>query len=397
MTAGAVLFGAGILIVLALLFALGPSVADRLLNRVGRPGPHPLSEPARSLHRRLLVADLHADSLLWSRDLLARNARGHVDVPRLLEGNVALQAFTIVTKTPRDMNVESTSSDTLDLTALLTFLQRRPVRVWRSPLERALDQCRALRRAAARSGGALRIIESRGDLERFLAERRSRAGATAGFLGVEGLHCLQGSLENLEVLYRAGVRMMGLTHFFDNEVGGSAHGRRKGGLTELGRRVVRRIGELEGIIDLAHASVRVIEDVLAMTPRPVLVSHTGVRGTCDNNRNLSDASVRAIASGGGLLGIGFWKDAAGSAEVRSIVRAIRYVCDLVGVEHVALGSDFDGCVRVPFDASGMGLLTEALVSDGFHEEEIARIMGGNVVRFLLDHLPQETGTNRPPQ
>jgi membrane dipeptidase len=141
------------------------------------------------------------------------------------------------------------------------------------------------------------------------------------------------------------------------------------------------------IIDLAHASSQTVDDVLQITTRPVFVSHTGVQGTCDNARNLSDRQLQQIAQSGGVIGIGFWKTAVCGEDVSAIVRAIRYVADEVGVEYVALGSDFDGAVRVPFDAANLSQITQALQKEGFTETEIERIMGLNVIRLLRQLLP----------
>ena len=142
------------------------------------------------------------------------------------------------------------------------------------------------------------------------------------------------------------------------------------------------------IVDLAHGSDQVVDDVLAMATRPVVVSHTGVRGTCDNRRNLSDDQLRAIARNGGLVGIGFWQTAVCGTDAAAIARAIRYTADLIGVDHVALGSDFDGATRTPFDASGLVKLTEALLAAGFSREDVAKVMGGNEIRFLMENLPE---------
>ena len=169
-------------------------------------------------------------------------------------------------------------------------------------------------------------------------------------------------------------------------MGGSAAGVAKHGLTEEGRRMVREMESRRMIVDLAHASEATIDDVLALATRPVLVSHTGVRGTCDNPRNLSDQHLQAIADGGGLIGIGFFEIAiCGSTE--AIAAAIVHTKNLVGVDHVALGSDFDGAVHTPFDAAGMPHLTDALLRAGLTDEEVRKIMGENTIRFLLDNLP----------
>ena len=105
--------------------------------------------------------------------------------------------------------------------------------------------------------------------------------------------------------------MVGLAHFFDNAVAGSAHGVEKGGLTALGRELVAELEARSMIVDLAHSSARTIDDVLSIATRPVVASHTGVRGVADNARNLPDDQLRGIAATGGMVGIGFWPTACG--------------------------------------------------------------------------------------
>jgi microsomal dipeptidase-like Zn-dependent dipeptidase len=232
------------------------------------------------------------------------------------------------------------------------------------------------------------VIESSSDLHNYLERRRADAHLTAGLLSIEGAHALDGKLENLDVLYRAGYRMMSPSHFFDNDIGGSAAGVQKTGLTEKGREWVRQMEARHMIIDLAHASPKTIEDVLAMATRPVVVSHTGVKGTCNNNRNLSDDQIQAVAAKGGLIGIGYWETATCGTDAQAIVKAMRYVSDRVGVEHVALGSDFDGAVTEPFDTSGLVEITNAMLEAGYSEQEIRLIMGENVMGFLEVNLPE---------
>ncbi|MCS7080836.1 MAG: dipeptidase [Chloracidobacterium sp.] len=378
---------AGLFLLVAAAFIWLPEIAEREMNGVVATTRKPPSSRAKALHERLLVADLHADTLLWNRDLLARGTRGHVDLPRLQEGNVALQAFTIVTKAPRGMNNDRTDGNRFNLVAALSFLQLWPPRTWYSLTERALYQCRRLEEAAARSGGRLVVIRSRTDLERFLARRASDPKLVGAFLGVEGAHALDGDLANLDRLYEAGVRMMAPTHFFDNEIGGSAHGLVKGGLTAMGRELIRRMEQKGMLVDLAHASPAVIDDVLAMATRPVVISHTGVRGTCGGLRNITDDQLRGVARTGGVVGVGYFFAAVCGQDARSIARAIRYAADVAGVAHVALGSDYDGAVSVPFDTAHLAEITDALLDEGFSEDEIALIMGGNVRRVLLATLP----------
>lgn len=373
--------GGGLLLLAVLALLLAPYGLDRLSNTAIEHGPGRVTEAARALHERLEVVDLHADSLLWQRDLLDRHGYGHVDVPRLIEGNVAVQALTVVTKIPWGMNYSSNDADSDSIT-LLAIASGWPVATWGSLLERARHQARRAVDAAARSGGTLVLLRGRADLETYLARRRHEPRITAGFLGVEGSHCLEGRLENVDVLFDEGFRMMAPSHFFDNELGGSASGLAKGGLTTLGREFVKRLEEKGIVLDLAHASPALIDDVLAVATRPVVVSHTGVRGVCDNPRNISDDHVRGIAATGGVIGIGFWRTATCGDDIDSIVDSILHVKNLVGIDHVALGSDFDGTIAAPLDASGMARLTEGLLARGLGEDEVRKVMGASTLRVL---------------
>jgi len=348
--------------------------------------PYPASDRARALHETLWVADLHADSLLWGRDLLKRADRGQVDIPRLREGNVALQVFAATTKSPRHLNIER-NDDRTDDVILLAFALCWPPATWRRLLPRALHLASRADRLAARSGGAFRVIRTRADLAGYEADRLVDPTLTAGLLAIEGAHALDGDPANVEAVADAGFRMMSPSHFFDNAFGGSAHGLEKGGLTDAGREMVGRMEARGMLVDVAHASSATIGDVLGMAARPVVASHTGVRGVCDNARNLSDAHVRGIAETGGVLGIGFWPTACGGDDPASIARSIRYAVDLAGVDHVGLGSDFDGAVPVPFDATGLVQLTDALLTAGLDDASVAKVMGGNARRLLAETLP----------
>lgn len=372
----------------ALAFFGLPEVLDARMNSVASPPPYAASASARKLHQGLFVADLHDDALLWERDLLKRYDYGHSDLPRMLEGRLGLQVFSTVTKTPRGLNMESNAADSDNIT-LLAMAQRWPRETWSSLLQRALYQAQKLKDASAGSDGRLVLIRTRADLNTFIAAWQQDPNRVAALLATEGLHPIEGKLENIDALYDAGFRIAGLTHFFDNEVGGSAHGLEKGGLTPLGRQVIARLEEKSMLVDLAHASRPLIDDVLAMATRPVLVSHTGVEGTCAGTRNLSDRHLQAIAATGGVVGIGYWSTAVCDTSVAAIVKAIRYTVDKIGVEHVALGSDFNGTVHTPFDVTGLAQITEGLQQAGFDDSAIAAIMGGNVQRLLLASLPEK--------
>ncbi len=380
---GKIGIAAGLAVIAA--WALAPGIVERRMNGVTRASV-PVTDRARAIHAKYFVADLHADTTLWNRDLLARGARGHVDVPRLVEGGVALQAFTIVTRTPRGMNIERNTADTDNIT-LLAVAERWPIRTWASLTERALYQASKVTDAAARSNGQLSVIRTGADLAAFETKRAADRNAVAALIGVEGAHALEGDLANLDRLFDAGVRMMAPTHFFDTEVGGSAHGAIRGGLTPLGREWVKKMEAKKMIIDLAHASPAAIDDILKMATRKVVVSHTGVRGTCDNQRNLSDAQLAAISSNGGVIGIGVWDAAVCGGDARAIAKAIEHAINVAGFEHVALGSDFDGAITAPFDATGFPQITQALLDLGMDDTRIEGVLGGNVRRLLKTLLP----------
>ncbi|MEH3040867.1 MAG: dipeptidase [Sphingomonas paucimobilis] len=376
---------AALAVAAAAFFSLAPGIVERSMNKV---------EPTAAIARRQAagapdaivagpIVDLHADTLLWSRDLLSRAARGQVDLPRLQQGNVALQVFSSVTKTPRGQNYDSNDGDSDNITPLV-IAQLQPVRTWGSLLNRSLWHATRLRRAARASDGQLRLVTNAKELDSLLAAR-TMGGAirpTGALLSIEGLNGLEGDLSNLDRLYRSGFRMAGLTHFFDNEVAGSMHGRAKGGLTPFGRQVVARMEDKGIIVDVAHLSHAGIADMLAIARRPVVSSHGGVQATCRVNRNLTDAEVRGIARTGGIVGIGYWAGAVCSTEPAAIAKAIVHVRDIAGIDHVALGSDFDGAVTTGFDTAWVGLVAEALRAAGLRQDELDKVMGGNAIRVL---------------
>ncbi len=370
---------------LAALLTLGGPLADRAMNKtIGTMAKAGVN--ARGLHTELAIADLHNDQLLWDRDLLSASDRGHVDLPRLNAGNVALATFSSVSQTPWGQNYQSNPDN--DMLWLLAIAQQQPMRTWFSPLERTLFHGQKLAAAVRGSNGALMHIFSRQDVAALMRERGEGRQTVGALFSVEGLQNLEGRFENLDRLYRAGVRMAGLVHFFDNAIAGSMHGERKGGLTPLGRRVVREMERRGIIVDIAHCSAACKADVLAMATRPVVASHGGVQATCRENRNLSDEEIRGVARTGGVIGVGVWAGAVCGTEPRDTARAMRHIRDLVGINFVALGTDYDGAVTTGYDVSRLSLITQALRDEGFNDQEIALAMGGNVLRVLAATLPE---------
>jgi microsomal dipeptidase-like Zn-dependent dipeptidase len=362
-------------------------ILDRQLNLVEYSDPRQLGAEAQELYNSLeFIADLHCDALLWDRDLTQKLDYAHLDFPRMQKANMSLQAFTIVTKSPKGQNFKQNSAGAFDNITMLNFVQGQLPDKWFSLYKRAEYQARALQKYQGKLDVKFFLVKSRQDLKKLIESKQADPEVIGGFLGIEGAHCLEGNLENVQNLYYEGVRMMAPTHFFDNELGGSAHGLSGAGLTDFGQEVIQEMNRLGIIIDLAHVSPKMMDEILDQTTRPVLVSHTGVKGTKDSPRNLSDHHINRIAASGGLIGIGFFRGAI-KGEIKHIVEAIKYVRDLVGIEHVALGSDFDGAATTPIDVTGLPFIVQELMDQGFSDLEIRAIMGGNVKRFLMEQLP----------
>ncbi|MAG30066.1 MAG: peptidase M19 [Deltaproteobacteria bacterium] len=359
---------------------------EGFVNRVEPTDLPTVSPKARALHDTSLVADLHGDSLLFGRNLLERSGLGHLDIPRLREGGVGLQVFSLPTTVPYGLNIERNEAGGLDLLTLAGVAQLSPT-AWLGPKSRARYRAQQLYDYAQASNGGLSLIEDRADLSRLLAARAEGGKAIGALLAIEGAHAMESDPANLEVLFDVGYRMIGLAHFFDNDYAGSAHGVDKSGLTDLGRQTIRDMETMGIVVDIAHASPLAIDQILGMATKPVVFSHGGVRGTCDNGRNLSDEHVRRIAASGGVVGIGYWDKAVCGIAPEDIARAIVYIVQLVGADHAALGSDYDGGTTVGFDTSELPALTQALFDAGLREADIRKVLGENVLRVLSEVLP----------
>jgi membrane dipeptidase len=386
--------GALILILLTAGIVFFTSAADWFdarNNTVVATAPYNVSPAAKALHAKLRIADMHSDQLLWTRDLLKKSDVGSTDLPRLIDGNVAIQIFSTVSRIPRELNNDKNSSTSFDLLDLLALGQRRPRDNWTSPLARAVYTSRKLHDAAERAGSKLIIVTNAGELTRALEMRAANPTTVIALLSLEGMQVLEGKPENLKTLYSLGFRMAGLAHFFDNEVAGSAHGEEKGGLTPMGRDLVTKMEEKGIIIDVAHASAKTVDDVLKIATRPIVVSHGGVFAQCPSPRTLTDDQLRRIGANGGVVGIGFWPVAVCDSTAKGVAKAIAHAVKIAGVEHVGLGSDWDGDVREAFGADGIVLLTDALLKEGLSEDDIAKVMGENVIRLLLQGLPAGPG------
>lgn len=376
---------------LALVFGYAPARIDASRNGVSPHDRYPVSTQADALHDSLLIGDWHADSLLWTRDLTRRNAHGHVDFPRLREGNVALQVFTAVTKSPAGQNYEHNSASTRDNITMLAVVSGWPPKTWGDLTERALYQAETMRGFVDEEGDDALLIREVEDLDALLHARAAGSETVGVLLGLEGAHALERDLANVDRLEDAGFRVIGLHHFFDNALGTSLHGGDEGGLTEFGREVVQAVAERGMVLDLAHSSPAVVQDVLDSTDIPLVISHTGLHSHCGVTRNLADPLMVAVAETGGTIGFGFWSDVIctgdSPGDVASMLAA---AVDVLGEDHVSLGSDFDGSVRTGFDSSELRALTHALLEEGLTAPQIAKIMGGNMLRVVRRRLRTRT-------
>lgn len=374
-------------IALALVLALAPAELEKRMNVVTEHDDYQISAEAAALHKSLVIGDWHADSALWQRDLAKRSDRGHVDIPRLQEGNVMLQMFTTVTKSPSGLNYEHNETSAWDDITSLALVQRWPIATWKSLTERALYQAQKLHDLAARDANNFWLIKSQNDLSDFVAARQQTPKLVGGLIGTEGSHALDGNFDNIQVLYDKGFRMMSLQHFFDNKLGGSLHGSSGAGLTEFGKRAFEKMQSLDIMVDVAHSSEQTVADILAISTKPLVVSHTGFKGHCDTPRNINDRLMVRIAGQGGLIGVGYWPGAVCGTSPAKVAEAIMYGVNLVGANHVALGSDFDGTVETAMDTSELAALTQALLDAGADAATINKVMGGNMLLFLQQNLP----------
>ncbi len=374
-------------------FKILPEKVDREANVVLAHAPYKISDKARQLHASLRVADLHADTLLWKRNPAKRQSRGQTDMPRFRDGGVALQVFATVTFVPGGMN-ETANKMQNDRMTLLAIAQAWPPRTWGlwgdSIFERAMYQSERLHKVERNSDGNFVIARTKSDLRNALKLRTLNKDILVGVLATEGAHPLEGDLANLDKLYDAGFRMIGLQHFFDNKLGGSLHGVSKSGLTPFGKEVVRKMVDKGMMLDVAHSSIKTVEDVLAITDAPMVVSHTGILSLCNHpKRNIPDRLMQRIADRGGLIGVGYWEMAVCDITPDGIAKMLIHGAEKFGVDHIALGSDFDGAVTTKFDTSELAVLTDALLKRGMSQADIRKVMGENQIAYFLKHLPDE--------
>ena len=366
----------------------------------------PPDEPARAreIHAHLIGVDSHIDTLQRvvnsGEDISKRTPRGHVDLPRLKESGMVAPFFALWV--PTFFQGSEAVRRTLQLRdAMQSLLDAHP------------DQ--------------IELATTASDVERIAG-----AGKIAAVLTLEGGHQIADDLSVLRMYHRLGIRSMTLTHFRNNNWADASTDRpAHGGLTDFGRQVVREMNRLGIIVDISHVSDQTFQDVLAVTTKPVIASHSSCRALSDVPRNMTDDMIRALARNGGVIGINFGagflnaKDAEGlrqrigqavatqpdlsgraldtfaaaeyvreygemrpaAATLDDAVAHIDHVVKIAGMDHVGIGSDWDGINTVPAgleDVSKMPALTAALLRRGYTEADVRKILGGNLLRVLRE-------------
>ena len=208
-----------LLFIVLIFFVVAPSLLEKQFNLISEHAPFIVSEEAQKLHGDLFIGDLHADSTLWDRNLSNQHNYGHVDIPRLQKGNVALQMFTTVSKVPQGLNYDKNETSANDRITVLAVIQGWPIKTWNNLTERVIYQAKKIQRIAKKDSDNFMLILSQSDLEKFINKRRSNPNLVGGLIGTEGSHALEGNLDNIQRLYSEGFRMMSLQHFFDNKLG----------------------------------------------------------------------------------------------------------------------------------------------------------------------------------
>lgn len=314
------------------------------------------------------MVDLLVGSALF-RDSFVRGGRGHVDLPRLRAVGVNVVGLTVATRWP-------------NLRGSLSGWHFRslgmPARVTGSDMAMAEWLIGRIGGWCDQSDGALVIVRSRADLERCVAP----GGPVGILLGVQGGHVLEGDLANVARLRAIGVRMFAPAHVMDNALVGSGTGRLAGGLTDYGREVIAELEAQSIIVDLAHMSVAGISEALPLLRRPFVLSHTGLTELVSSKRNIPASLAAEVAAAGGLVGIMLATRLRGGSTLAAAVHTFRAAVDAAGADHVALGSDMDGALRMLIDVEGLPALADALLESGIAPSTIEAVTGGSACVLL---------------
>lgn len=327
-----------------------------------------MKEIAEEIHKNSIIIDGHCDTVhnflnpARKYSFHKKNSRGHVDLPRLKEGGVKVQVFAIY--------VESKYNP------------------WRS-LERCLELYDYFLRNMEDNQEEIELAHSLKEIYSIYQK-----GKIAAFLSVEGGEVLQGRLEVLRVLYRLGIRILTLTWNHRNQLGDGVYEKvTGGGLTRFGRKVVKEMNRLGMIIDVSHLSEPGFWDVLEFSEYPVMASHSNAAALCPHPRNLSDRQLKALGEKGGMVGVNFCPSFVSdeNPKLKVLLDHIDHIVNLIGIEHVGIGSDFDGidqAVEGLEDISKITNITSGLINRGYGERDIKKIWGENYLDLFKKTLKE---------
>lgn len=320
---------------------------------------------AKNFHEQQLVVDSHCDTPMKFTedfDFSLRHNNVKVDLPKMQEG-LEDAVFMVAYLHQEDRDENSLQAAT----------------------QKAIDILYQIAEQAKRLQTQMGIAYSADDLV-FL----KNAGKKAIFLGIENGYALGKDLSNLTLFKNMGVSYITLCHNGDNDICDSAKGNHEhNGLSDFGRKVVTEMNRLGIIVDISHAGDKTVSDVLEISTAPIIASHSSCRSLCNHPRNLTDEQIRAIAAKGGVIQIclygPFLKDS-GEATIEDAIAHINHVVQLVGIEHVGIGTDFDGDDEEKLTgcraANELPRLTMELLRQGYSETDLARLWGGNLLRVL---------------
>lgn len=313
-------------------------------------------------HSVSTLIDLHNDVLEvmvndTSYHLKQRHNYNHTDIPRLKDGGVDLQFFSVWVSPTQFTNY---------------YLQAQ---VMLNIFNSELNQNQTTIAQAKNWNEADSLIQQ---------------NKIAAVIGVEGGHHIENSIEKLVNLYNAGMRYMTITWNNSTDWAVSAQDSRSTtvGLSDFGRQVIRTMDSLGIIIDVSHTGIKTIQDILEETQNPIVATHSGVRALRNHYRNLYDWQIQDIANSGGVIGVVFYPyflNGSSNADIQDVIAHIDYIKNLVGIDYVAIGSDFDGIEVVPLgleDTSKFPNLTEALFDHGYTREEVEKILYKNFKRVF---------------
>lgn len=318
---------------------------------------------ARELHKRILTLDTHCDTPMKFDQQIrfdSRDPRILVDLHKMTEG-------------------------CLDATIMVAYL--RQLERDKASLEAAFAKAEHLlteiENMVAHSADSVGIAYTPDDLCRL-----KREGRRALMLGIENGYAIGDDISRIEHFRRRGVVYMTLCHNGDNDLCDSARGNGEhGGLSALGREAIREMNRVGMMVDLSHAAESSFYQAIEVSSTPIVCSHSSARTLCDHPRNLTDDQLRALAASGGVAQVclydGFLRQE-GGATVDDAVRHILYMVNIAGIDHVGIGTDFDGDGGIIgcADASEVINLTRRLLAEGFAEEDLAKLWGGNFLRVM---------------